>query len=52
MELDKTIGYYEEWIWELEGKIETEPDPDVRNGWVQDLAGADQELAELREFCC
>jgi hypothetical protein len=52
MELARQIEYCEEAIWALEERIEVEEDKAERNRWVSELAWVDQELAQLREFCC
>jgi hypothetical protein len=51
-ELTEQIGALEEVSWALEERIGVETDRTERNRWVSELAWIDQELAELRTFCC
>ena len=52
IELQSEIAKLEEAIWAVEARIDSELDKATRSWWVADLARCDQDLAELRTYCC
>jgi len=52
VELERVVAELEEEMWAVEERLEVETDKTARNYWAADLARIDQELAELRTYCC